>query len=399
MTGATTAGHAPSQDPPDQAGPGNAMKDLDIAVPVALDIGWTMAVLFGFIRDNPDQASIQLPTEHELGESERVAVECSRLNSLLTRLAAALPGGGAVFDVSVSDLQAAWSKPPDGLSSKQAIQAVLRQRNMAILQTFAGIDHTLGIAYQLGRSLRDTANPPVRGDRNNAGIFGAVVAQLDRGRIAKLQEWLATLSPHLSDAAAAVVAASIGRWSDFAATVFDDSAPGKLRQSTANDKEALAPTVAGHLLDQGDVWRNLLVGAEATAGLLTPEAYVAAGEAALSRTVRIVRRVVLHYWVALFVLAVAAAAVMYFAARYLGGAAKVWTVIATIASALGVTAKGIGMSVAHLSEAAERPIYRQEEVDAMAWAITTLPSVQVTNSGVRALRRSGIGRSAPLGQV
>ena len=102
----------------------------------------------------------------------------------------------------------------------------------------------------------------------------------------------------------------------------------------------------------------------------------------MSRTVRIVRRVVLHYWVALVVLAVAVAAVMYFAARYLGGAAKVWTVIATIASALGVTAKGIGTSVTHLSEAAERPIYRQEEVDAMAWAITTLPSVQVTNDGV-----------------
>jgi hypothetical protein len=304
-----------------------------------------------------------------------------------------------VWNASVSDLQAAWAKPPEGLTSKQAIQALLRQRNLAILQTLAGIDHELGIAYQLGRSLRDTANPPVRGERNNANILAALVAQLDRGRIAKLQEWLATLSPHLSDAPAAVVAASIGRWSDFAATVFDDGAPGALRQGTANDKEALAPTVAGHLLNQGDVWRNLLVGAEATAGLLTPEAYVAAGEAALSRTVRIVRRVVLHYWVALVVLAVAVAAVMYFSARYLGGAAKVWTVIATIASALGVTAKGIGTSVTHLSEAAERPIYRQEEVDAMAWAITTLPSVQVTNSGVRALRRSGIGGSAPLGHV
>jgi hypothetical protein len=399
MTDPTTGGNAPSQDPPDQAVPGPTMKDLDIAVPIVLDIGWTMAVLFGFIRDNQDQASNQLPTEHELGETERIAVECSRLNSLLTRLDAALPDHEGMFDASVSDLQAAWAKPPNGMTSKEAIRAVLRQRNLAILQTLAGIDHDLSIAYQLGRSMRDTANPPVRGDRNNANILAALVAQLGRGRIAKLQEWLATLSPHLSGAPAAVVAASIGRWSDFAATVFDDSAPGKLRQGTANDKEAFAPTVAAHLLDQGDVWRNLLVGAESTAGLLTPEAYVAAGEAALSRTVRIIRRVVLHYWVALVVLAGATAAVMYFAARYLGGAAKVWTVIATIASALGATAKGIGTSVAHLSEAAERPIYKQEELDAMAWAITTLPSVQVTNSGVRALRRSGIGPAAPLGHV
>ncbi len=83
MTGETTGGNAPSQDPPDQAVPGPSMKDLDIAVPIVLDVGWTMAVLFGFIRDNQDQALNQLPTEHELIETERVAVECSRLNSQL----------------------------------------------------------------------------------------------------------------------------------------------------------------------------------------------------------------------------------------------------------------------------------------------------------------------------
>ena len=184
---------------------------------------------------------------------------------------------------------------------------------------------------------------------------------------------MATLAPHLSDAPAVVVAASIGRWSDFGYTVFDDNAPGALKGSNASAKEALAPTFTHFLLDQGDVWRNLLVGAESTSGLLTPEAYVAAGEAALSRTARIVKRVILHYWVALVVLAVALAAILYLAARYMGGAAKVWTQIAAIAGALGVTAKGIGTSVAHLSEAAERPIYQKEELDAMAWAITTLP--------------------------
>ncbi|HEX4218937.1 MAG TPA: hypothetical protein VHZ02_11245 [Acidimicrobiales bacterium] len=373
--------------------------DLDGVVPVALDIGWTMAVLFGFIRDNPDQSAYQLPTEHELSEVDRVSVELARLRSLLTRLASALPVSGPVLDSSVSDLEAAWAKPPEGLTPKHALQAVLRERNLAYLRTFAGIDHCLSLAYQVGRSLRDTANPPVRGERTNADILDALEAQLRRARVAKLQEWLATLAPHLNDAPAAVVSASIGRWSDFGYTVFDDSAPGALKGNNVSAKEALAPTVVQYLLDQGDVWRNLLVGAESTEGLLTPEAYVAAGEAALSRTVRIVKRVLLHYWVALAVLAVALAAIMYVASRYLGGAAKVWTQIAAIAGALGVTAKGIGTSVAHLSEAAERPIFRKEEIDGMAWAITTLPSVKVTNGGVRALRRSGIERSAPLGRV
>jgi hypothetical protein len=373
--------------------------DLDVAVPVALDVGWTMAVLFGFIRDNPDQSGDQLPTENELSELDRVSVEVARLHSLLTRLAATLPASDPVLDASVSDLEDAWAKPAGGLTPKHALQAALRERNLAFLRTFAGIDHNLTLAYQVGRSLRDTANPPVRGERTNADILAALEAQLRRARIAKLQEWLATLAPHLSDAPAVVVAASIGRWSDFGYTVFDDNAPGALKGGNASAKEALAPTFTHFLLDQGDVWRNLLVGAESTSGLLTPEAYVAAGEAALSRTARIVKRVILHYWVALVVLAVALAAILYLAARYMGGAAKVWTQIAAIAGALGVTAKGIGTSVAHLSEAAERPIYQKEELDAMAWAITTLPPVKVNSGGVRALRKSGIGRSAPLGHV
>ena len=65
---------------PGSRGPGGARHRSDDGGPV------------GFILDHPDQASNQLPTEHELGETERVAVECSRLHSLLVRLAAALPG-------------------------------------------------------------------------------------------------------------------------------------------------------------------------------------------------------------------------------------------------------------------------------------------------------------------
>jgi hypothetical protein len=48
---------------------------------------------------------------------------------------------------------------------------------------------------------------------------------------------------------------------------------------------------------------------------------------------------------------------------------------------------------------AERPIFGAEEVEAMAWSITTLPSVQATRKGVNYLRASGTGPRAPLGSA
>ena len=169
--------------------------------------------------------------------------------------------------------------------------------------------------------------------------------------------------------------------------------------SPDNSTEKVVGKIFRSLLVQGDVWLNILTGAESTSGLLTPEAYVAAGEAALSRTVRIVRRIILHYWVAFFVLAVAMVAVIFSAAHNLSGAGKVWTQIGAIAGTFGVSVKGIKVRVARLSGAAEKPIYQSETLDAMAWAVTTLPRVKLNHSGVRALRRSGIQRSRPLGPV
>ena len=365
----------------------NAQAAPTTAVPIALDIGWTVAVLFGFLPAGLNQTAVRLPTEHELPEEKRIEVECVRLECLLTQLRALVPTNAHLIP----------PVPAIPRAPKDALRATLSKLNIDLLESLACASRELELAYQLGRSLRDTANPPVAGDRTNAAILESLTAQLARPRVSKLQEWLATLDPHLPADTAAIVGASIGRWSDFCTTVFDDSSPGRLRAN--NSKGDVAVGMSGDLLSQGDVWLNLLTGTESPAGLLTPEGYVAAGEAAISRTVRIVKRVVFHYWLALLLLALAVAAILAISAVYLGGAGKVWTQITAIAGALGATAKGIGSSLARISEEAERPIYRLEKLDAMAWSVTTLPKVRVDNRGVRALRRSGIQRSAPLGRA
>ena len=407
------------------------------AIELAVDAGWTMALLFGYLRPAPDRPSTvsdRLPTEHELPPDQRTQLEGKRINAILARLGVLL---SETPDPKPGVPRVTLSAGSPGAAGTLD-QAGLIQLNLDILEWLACAGREYGIAYQLGRSLRDTAYPPPcpDGERSDAdkkeiatrksqltpkdapkdpeeaakqqkdaedqsnrefGAREALIKQLSRARVAKIQEWLSTLTPDLPNDAAAIVGASLGRWADLANTIFDTNSPGGLNRRQSELE--VAGEMTRSLLPQGDAWINLLVGAESSEGLLTPEAFVAAGEAALDRTARIVRKIATRYWYALLILAIAVAAALYFAARDVGGAAKVWTQIATVAAALGITAKGIGTAMARLSAGAEKPIYGLEKVDAMAWSVTTIPNdLKLTMRGVSALRQSGITPSSPMGR-
>jgi hypothetical protein len=372
--------------------------DLDALVVVAFDVGWTMAVLYG--GGSPVAAGgtpLHLPTEQELAPAEQATVEVGRLGVLLTKLS---EHPSLTLTTSVDDLQAILRAAPSGSNPTQGLHPKLVDRNFEILRSLGACEPELSLAYQLGRCLHDSVHPPLLVD-DPATFIEALRGQLERGRVAKLQEWFATLAPRLGDRAT-VVSASLGRWSEFFTVAFVDGQPSssaKLADDSWQAKVALAGEFRTYLINQGDIWRNVLVGNEPPTGFLTPEAYMAAGEAALSRTVRMIRKVLLHHWIAMAVVAAAFIAVMVLAGYYLAGAAKVWTQIAAIASTLGVSVKGISGALTRLSEAAEKPLYRREEVDAMAWAITTLPPAAVSRPGRRALQKSGIQPPAPLGKA
>jgi len=88
--------------------------------------------------------------------------------------------------------------------------------------------------------------------------------------------------------------------------------------------------------------------------------------------------------------------------RDIAGAGKVWTQIAAVSGGLGITVKGMSCAMARFSEDAEKPIFGLEKIDAMAWAVTTIPgSVQkkLDGQGVRVLRRSGIPAPGPLERI
>ncbi len=352
------------------------------AVQFALYTGWTMAGLDGL---DPDPISPtgppQLPTVSELPEPQRRLLELRRLGRLVEYLAT-LPG---CADLSTSAL----APQADDSDFKTQLGAF----HLSLLEVLAAGGLELELAYEVGRSLRYTVDPPTDPKLKESSAQ-ALAWQFDRARIAKLQEWLAALAAGFPSQVATIVSTSLGRWSDFAALTV--GTPSTTPRIGKNDD--FVKQMRDYLLRQGEVWLMFLVGARSTSGLVSPEGYVAAGEAALRRSTRIIGGVLAHYWGALSLLAAALGGVLYLAISQLGGAAQVWTSIGAIGSTMGITAQSVRSTIARLSSEAERPVLAAAEEDVKAWAITTLPHANLSPRNVRSLRKSGIAKSVGLGR-
>ncbi len=361
------------------------------AVQLALYSGWTMAVLYGIIQAPAPTG--ELASAHELQPPQRRDLELSRLRHLLGQLSC-LPGltQSGLADAIPANYPdtVAPAEPLVAGSAAAAFRDTLTSLNLAIMQALTVSPPEVQLAYELGRSLRDTVNPPLQLAADQHSAVSPVARQLDRDRIAKLQEWLATLSTQFPQHAAAVVAASLGRWSDLATATSDRQQPSDA---------AVSAKICDYLLPQGDVWLMLLTGARSAAGLLSPEAYVAAGEAALRRSTTIVRGILRHYWAAAAVLAVSLAGVLSLAVSTLSGGAEVWTTIAAITGSLGISVSAIASTASRLAAEAERPVFAIAEEDAMAWAITAMPALDLNRRAARQLRKAGIAPRTSLGRI
>ena len=349
------------------------------AVQLALYAGWTMAVLYGNLEDQPAKLP-ELRTVNELQPQDRRELEHARLQHLLEQLS-------GVPAIEPADLTA---KIPSDAGDQNALTVL----HLNVLEALTASPPDTLLAYQLGRSLRDTVNPPLMQAAGAKQAAPALARQFGRDRIAMLQEWLATLAGQLPPHAAAVVSTSLGRWSEFATVTVG---PGSELRS--EDQAAVEAAMCTSLLPQGDAWLMLLTGARPCAGLLTPEAYVAAAEDALSRSVAVARHVVKHYWYWLAIGAAALGGVLYLAIANLGGAAQVWTSIGAIGASLGVSVNSIASSTRRLAAEAERPVFAMAAEDAMAWAVTTMPKVDLSKRGERQLRKVGIAPPGSLARI
>jgi hypothetical protein len=348
---------------------------IGTSIQLALHIGWTMAVLRRPDPQPPPAQGPRLPSVDELDPDSRRELEVGRLSHLL-KLDTFLP----------SDCSAAVAGLLRAVNEEE-FQARLLQLNFTMLLGLAAFRPEMTQAYELGRSLRDTANPPSAvvsepGDLDQA--MAAVRLQLSDVRVAQLQSGLAALAAQLPAHAARIVSLSIGRWNALASS---------LRRL---DPE-VARSVYDYLLRQGDIWLTLLIGSRPAIGLLTPEGYAAAREAALRRTGGIARRLLRRYWMAALAAAAIAGGLLYLALASLRGMAEVWTSIAVVGGTVGVSLLAVTSAVTRISANAGRYVLGLEAEQAMAWTITTLPPVALTSSGVRQLRsmeptKDGVGR-------
>jgi hypothetical protein len=351
------------------------------AAQLALRLGWTIAVLYGDIPSVSLNGIRRLPTVYELPDDERRELERGRLQYLLETL-------NAHPDCRSAHLPTQTNILPD--VEDEDFRRSLQHLNLEILKALAHASPEIELAYELGRSIRDTVNPPSNGSNPNSG---ELASQLERSRIAKLQDWLATLSTQYPPHAASIVSASLGRWSELAEVTIGES---KSYLKGKNKRAAFEQNMKEYLLPQGDLWLTLLVGTLSTSGLLSPEGYVAAGQEALRRSAIIVREVIKRYRVPLAVIALLTAGILFLAYINLEGAAKVWTYIVTIAGAIGVSTKSVMSSLGRLSAQAERPIFSVAQEDAMAWAVTTMPEVDLKRSGARQLRHAGVTQQGDI---
>jgi hypothetical protein len=339
---------------------------------LALHTGWTMAVLYGKIAA-PASGRPQLLTVSELPPPVRRNLELRRLRCLLWQLASLPECAGSGLPTEV---------PTD--ADEAVFKRSLEELNLAILGTLAAARPEIELAYELGRALRDTVNS-AGAETDMSSQTATLARQLAYGRVSRLQQWLAILSTQFPRHTAAIVAASIGRWSEFAAVTVG---PGNSMLKNG-DQAKLASQMGFYLLGQGDLWLRLLVGTDPASGL--------------RRSATILRRLRRRYGFMLILVAAVLGAVIYLIVTYTSGAVAVATSIAAIGGSLGITAKGVASMIASvMTKEATRPIFSlagEAEEDAMVWAITTMPPVRLTARGVRHLRKAGIAATNTLGQI
>ncbi len=209
-----------------------------------------MATLFGELQSAAPSGrpyvSDRLPTEHELPPAQRIQLEGMRVNALLARLGALLSASPDPKP-GVPCVPVPLPADPPAAKARTLKQADLTQVNLLIVEWLACAGRELGIAYQLGRSLRDTANPPLRPENtrsaaetqeisnrknqlapNDAVAYAqkdpeyepnfefdardALVSQISVWRGTTMQDWLFLLAPNLPPDSASIVSVSIG-WS------------------------------------------------------------------------------------------------------------------------------------------------------------------------------------------
>jgi len=339
-------------------------------LPSAFTVGWLIAELHG-PKTTAGRAAARgpLPTVNELGRADHIELALQQLDALLLQpLGAAVAPHGSDRPVSTTTLHNLGKAHP---FDPAAFCAAVEQIHTDLLIRLTVADRRLGSAYILGRSLFDTCWLA----RTRADF----VEKFNKYRLSNLQSWLGDLAGGLQPLSAAAVSQSLGHWAAWVEEVND--------QATW---DRYGPSVQRAARAQGEHWRALLAGDTSPKSLLTPEAFVEAGEAALRRAVTILRGIVVHFWAPLLIITLLTAVSVAIVLADAAGTARVWGSLVTLAAGFGVTAKSAQSTAKSLASEASAPLLQATQADAIGWAVTWLPDVPLTSQQAAALRKRGV---------
>ena len=214
---------------------------------------------------------------------------------------------------------------------------------------------------RLGIALSDLCwtHTPDRGPDSFLRAFG-------RGELAELQVLLRASSEVLPPVAAATVNKSLEAWGDWT----DVTAP-VLRSGWAS----VAAPVLQALRVQGDIWHQLL----SVQTVDEDEADPGPTRAAVGR----------RFFLILIVAALTAT-VLYLTIANFSGAAKVWTVIATITAALGVSGASLMSSARKAANAFGWNRQTTVKAEARVWSVTLFPAIPLSAMQRRRLDRRDV---------
>jgi hypothetical protein len=375
LTAVLSAAENAVQHPPAEPVP-------DARVTAAFSLGWHVAELYRpDVQTRAPARPDDLPALGRLDPEERVSISLRQVGAGLARVGPAITAAGLKVP-DTKALDAAFAVPPDQAARSQAVVTL----HVTLLATLTATEARLGRAYGLGRALADTTR--------HQSSMPELARELDPQRIAQVRSWLDDLASVLPAHAAKSVSQSLGRWADALHAPPQPTPPG-------THPGAVPVGPGSELLDlvgrQGELWRALLSGEKAGADMLVVDNYLDAATGMLSTSRRMVARFLIHFWwlAALIVLLFAGGVLLIVLAA--GSAASVVAGVGGVLASLGLTWKGVGNTLGGAAGAIEEHLWGAELDDAIADAITLLPTNPKEKGDRRRLAEAARRGATPAG--
>jgi hypothetical protein len=367
----------------------------DSLVSTAFALGWHMSELYERHLPADKRKPLDLPGLGSLSEKQHVTILADQVEAGVTKLKRSIAQSG-LDSIDLTGVKALGQAPAGD-------DPILRT-HLYLLGELTAADPRLGKAYGLGRALADSCREPRDPD--------SLAGELDPPRIANLLRWLDDLDSAFPPHAASSVAKSLMKWRDALHPPSETPTEGlnrrekvkapwekvKARWDRWQNREAITAPAATKdaipaLRRQGELWRALLSGEKQGTDMLEIDNYLDAARRLSVRTAAIVRGVVVRMpLLSTLVLALAGVGVWLLAE---GGSAQLVAGVTSVLAALGLTWKGLGGALGKLAGKLEQPLWGAVLDDAIADAVTLLPSNKADVLGRRqiALTVAGQARS------